>query len=267
MAGTPADKKSTDVMLKAAQESGLAIPQDVDFSAFGSTEIDETQDLRTPRLSVAQPTSDAVVAGEVQMGEFYYAATGRGLGKKIKFQILGYWTGRQYINERKVLCRSFDRNTGEPTDPQEFQPKDVAGQPTTSCGACVMSKWHGRQTPPPCDVTYNYAVLVSSAKEPDKKWMAYLTLRRTTTDLAKKLNGDHLADGKPWFAYIYEAETVPQRNEQGNWFIISATRAAEATPDQMQEAHDEALRLVERIKASRIDAVLDTETADDEIPV
>jgi len=256
----PGDK---DVMLAAARDAGLAIPADVDFTPFGATVIDETQDLRTPRLSIAQPTSDAVVAGEVQMGEFYYAATGRGLGKKIRFQILGMWMGRQFIQDREVKCRSNDLVTGDPgyTDPQR-------GEVYTECARCPASKWGGRSIPPICDKTYNYAVLVSTPKDPDKKWLAYLTLRRTTTDLAKKLNGDHIADGKPWFAYLYDAETLPQKNDQGNWWIITANRAAEATVDQMNEAYGQAASLVERIKNTRIEDVIEVETkVTDEVPI
>lgn len=232
----------------------LAVPQDVDFSVFGATEINEAEDLKTPRLSIAQPTSDAVLAGQAKPGDFFYAATGRSLGTKVRFQIIGFWMGRTFFKDREVLCRSYDLVTGDPGY------EDAHGQPTDKCANCVASKWRGRTEPPMCDKTYNYAVLVSTPDDPNRKHIAYMALRRTDTDLAKRLNGDHVADGKPWFAYLYDATTLRQQNEKGNWFIYQASRVdGEADADTQREAHDAALALVERIKAMGIESVIEAD--------
>ena len=253
-----------DRSIAARPSHDLAIPTDVDFGVFGATEINEAEDLKTPRLSIAQPTSDAVLAGQAKPGDFFYAATGRSLGAKVRFQIIGFWMGRTYFDDRKVICRSYDLVMGDPG----FE--DAHGNPTTLCASCVASKWHGRTEPPACDKTYNYAVLVSTEADPNRKHLAYMALRRTDTDLAKRLNGDHVADGKPWFAYLYEASTLRQSNEKGNWFIYQATRLeGEADAETQREAHQQATQLVERIKASGIAAVIEADdaTKDGEIPV
>jgi hypothetical protein len=217
----------------------LAKLTDVDFGAFGDTEI-KPEDLKTPRIVVLNGQSQAVADGLAKPGEFFNIGTGRSLGTYMNFIPLGYFSGRLFFVDRELACRSIDRTTGDPGG------KDAFGRPTTSCLACVYSKWNYK-TPPECDVVYNYPVLVMT-RDNEQPQVAFLSFRGTANDAARQLNGDHIADGKPWYFHVYEAAPQQRHNEKGIWWVTKIRRIRETTPEE----RDAALQAATGLAAQRI---------------
>jgi hypothetical protein len=217
--------------------SELSELTDVDFGGFGDTEI-RSEDLKTPRIVVLNGMSEAVADGLGRAGEFFNIGTGRSLGTFMNFIPLGYFSGRLYFKDRDLVCRSVDRTHGDPGG------VNAQGKPTTFCMECVYSKWNYR-TPPECDVVYNYPVLVMT-KDNDKPQVAFLSFRGTANDAARQLNGDHIADGKPWYFHVYEAAPQQRHNEKGTWWVTKIRRTRETTPEEREMALSAARSMAER---------------------
>jgi hypothetical protein len=235
-------------------EKTVAKYEDVSFGAFGDTTI-KPEDLKTPRIAVLNGQSQPVIDGLARAGEFFNVGTGRSLGSYIQFIPLGFFAGRLYFKDRELRCRSNDRVHGDPGG------IDAKGEATTYCGSCVYSHW-SRRTPPDCDVAYNYPVLVQT-KDGDQPQIAFLSFRGTANDAARQLNGDKVADGKPWYYHIYEASPQQRNNEKGVWWVAKLRRLRETTPEERDYARTSA----ENLAVQRIDIVdLAGDGEKDEIP-
>jgi hypothetical protein len=245
---------SRDVAKK--EESALANLTDVNFDSWGDTEI-QAGDLKTPRIVVLNGMSEAVGDGLGKPGEFFNLGTGRALGTQMHFIPLGYFSGRLYFKDRELVCRSTDRTHGDPGG------VDAHGKPTTLCMSCVYSKWNYK-TPPECDVVYNYPVLIMT-KDNSQPQVAFLSFRGTANDAARQLNGDHIADGKPWFFHVYEAAPQQRHNEKGVWYVTKIHRMRETTPQEREMAVQAATSLAaQRITLEEVAA---QEDSSKEIPV
>lgn len=220
-------KKEKGVVPVEGPERALAHLEDVDFGGFGDTEI-KPEDLKTPRIVVLNGMSQAVAEGLGKPGEFYNIGTGRSLGTYMQFIPLGYFSGRLYFKDRELVCRSIDRTNGDPGG------IDASGKPTTHCMYCIYSKWNYK-TPPECDVVYNYPVMLMT-KDSDMLQTAFLSFRGTANDAARQLNGDHIADGKPWYFHVYEAAPQQRHNEKGIWWVTKIRRIRETTPEERDDA-------------------------------
>lgn len=216
------------------EKKEIALP-DVSFAGFGATEI-TPEDVKTPRITVLNGMSDAVAEGLGVPGDFYNTGIKRSLGKKIQFIPLGVFVNRVMLVDRDLVCRSLDRVHGDPGG------IDRDGKPTTVCGECTYSKWKPGRMPPECDVTYNYPVVLIDEKTL-RPSMGYLSFRSTSADVAKQLNGDHEADGKPWFAYKYQAEPLMRKNEKGSWYVMKVQRMGEASLAEQGYAYEQAIAL------------------------
>lgn len=249
---------TNDKDLALRGETGVAKYQDADFSGWGDTTIDPTEDLRIPRITVLNGMSDAVKQKTGFPGEFFNMGTNRVVSKdNLLIVPLGYFAGRVYLKDRALTCRSDDRVHGDPGG------EDIHGNPVTLCGDCRFSKWHGRGEPPECHVTYNYPVLYRSRDS--EPWRGgFLSFRGTGSDSARQMNGDHEADGQPWFFHEYEATAQYRSNEKGDWYVIQVRRTRETTDEEREFAYVEARKLASR----RIDEAIATEhMASSEIPV
>lgn len=235
--------KNKDEMERAladaqSQSNVPAILNDVSFETWGDTEI-KPEDLKTPRILVLNGQSQPVAEGLGRPGEFFNIGTGRTLGNYIQFIPLGYFSGRLMFKDRDLVCRSQDRIHGDPGG------VDANGNPTTFCASCVYSRWN-RRLPPECDVVYNYPVLILSKDAPDNPQIAFLSFRGTANDAARQLNGDHVADGKPWFFHVYEATPQQRHNEKGVWWVAKIHRMRETTPQEREYAINTATNLAQQ---------------------
>lgn len=239
-------------------DNALAKYSDADFSGWGKTDIDPTEDLRMPRITLLNGGSDAVKQKIGFPGEFFNLGINRVISKdKLKVVVLGYFSGRVYLVDRELKCSSTDRVNGFPGG------KDRDGGLTTLCGECVFSKWQGRGVPPDCQVTYNYPVLYRSNDA--EAWKGgFLSMRGTGSDSARQLNGDHEADGQPWFFHEYEITPQYRSNEKGDWYVMQMRRTRETSEAEREFAYSEAVKLASR----RIDEAINTEhIASSEVPV
>lgn len=163
--------------------------------------VPEEDELRFPRIKLAQGLSPEVLSGEARPGAF--VMPDGTTQDEIVVRVLGIRRIRTlWSDDRRPLCASNDGVTG-------------TGEPGGACDECPMSKWtEGR--PPECTLMYQYLV------QYDGGLATYTASVRSASNFIKILNTNVLVYGPNGFTATIKSSLVTKGKKQ--YYVPVAVR-------------------------------------------
>lgn len=189
--------------------AALAIPDYIKKGDMRGQEQMTAQDVRMPRLTIAQGLSkqlmesEAVYIENLKIGHAFNDLTNEVYGKGPLKVIIVRADPPRWVE--------FDENR------QVLDPNVKAGDPRTMFRTDPQT---GRREPPIATQFYDYVVLLGPEREPIAMSMKGSAIRE-----AKRLNGLIKAKPVPVFACYYELSSIEQKNSKGVWYIFSVKQA------------------------------------------
>lgn len=194
---------------------------------WGVVEDLETTDLLVPKIFHQQSTSKFFKEGNAKMGDFCDSLTGEVLASvKDKLEIIIFGSYKTMI-----VSKLSDKNRWElvridtvTTD----NAREMASVPMTE------EKDDGKYRN---SLTYNFYCLLPS-RIGDLPYV--LTLGSTKVKAAKKLNTMIYKLSllkKPGAAVVFELNSIPEKNDQGEWMGLEVNQGRATKPDELLRAH------------------------------
>lgn len=200
--------------------------------------IDQS-DLIMPKLRISQAMSatnrrfsETKGKDGVAMGSWYHSTSGQDLGDVVYFIPVDMRKSRaMFVQGQGLVCRSFDllHGEGDPGIECEGTIEERHTVPENERG-CAFRLWKreegGKNTPPPCGVTYNFpGLIVVDIEDPEKTEIltAMLQLRSTGARAAKAIitHVMNLGDGT-WSNVVIELGVDGRTNTKGTFYTPTA---------------------------------------------
>jgi len=176
-----------------------------------------SEDITFPRLKIAQALTPEKPEG-VKLGEFFNSITQENFGNKIIIIPLFFWKTRSYLLKNKLICMSQDMKVPS----KDFTPQ------ADSCSNCKLKDWKD-DTPPLCNLNYNFAVItdvqLKRLMNGENEMPLILTGQKTATKSFKKIEQQILIRSTgnkpiPIYGHKIELETGIEKFDQGEAYLI-----------------------------------------------
>ncbi|MGE5592367.1 MAG: hypothetical protein ACM3X3_01625 [Betaproteobacteria bacterium] len=206
----------------------------------GVDALDST-DFTIPRVRLLQSVSAEVQEGLAKPGTLKNSLTDEEYGEKLDFVPVLISKARLRFCVKELRCRSNDGITG-------------VGDPGGSCAECSCAQWGANGEPPECAVVYNYPSIILDANGQSDGMPVAVSLMRTSTPAAKRLNTMIKFDPK---GSVYELSAEKRENEKGKFYVFSVRKKRALTAEERQGV----LELRQMLAGKRIEVDQDAEDA------
>jgi hypothetical protein len=220
------------------QTSALMVPGQ---SIVAGVDTLDSTDFTIPRVRLLQSVSAEVQEGLAKPGTLKNSLTGEEYGDRLDFVPVLVFKSRIRFDVKELKCRSNDAVTG-------------VGDPGGACAECPYAEWGENREAPECAVVYNYPSIILDANGQSDGMPVAVSLMRTSTPAAKKLNTMLKFDPK---GSVYELFTEKRENEKGKFYVFSVRKKRALTPQERQAV----LELRQMLAGKRIEVEQDAEDA------
>lgn len=220
--GKPKNGKS-EAPDEALVKSNISIPglAQVDVPKERVDRGIDSEDIVVPRIKLLQPTSAEVTDQVAHAGAFLNSVTNEVLPEELHVLIFTHFKSRVYFAKPEdgggVKCIS---------------PDGIEGSEYGVCANCNFRLWK-EGTPPACALVHNYPAYVLNAGEIKGEPLPIaLSLMKTSSKEARKLNTAVEVGGGNWFDAVYVVRSEKQTNDKGTFFVYRIEKLRAASDDE-----------------------------------
>lgn len=176
----------------------------------GFDEVDNSTDLRLPRLAVLQGLSQIVIDGKARMGDLANSLTKELLPQGTEFiPLFMFKTRAQFETGKGLVMLSRDNITVTIAKEgyEQYLDKPVEEVPG--------SNWNGKE-PPTFNLVYNFPVLLTGRLH---EFPISISCMKTSAKTGKDLISMARLSGEDMFARVYSIKTKIEKNDNGTYAV------------------------------------------------